>query len=305
MKIGVSANFCWFGPPITELARHLEAVGFESLWTGEHIIIPVEIANRVRHGVTLPENYKHMPDVFVSMAAAATATTTLKFGMDVCLIPQRNPLILAKEVATLDRISNGRLIFGVGHGWIEEESEIMGIPFKQRVRKSTETIRALKTLWTEEQPSFSGEFISFPPVYSYPKPLQQPHPPILIGSGNHNTDNSRALRRVAEIGDGWVPAFLSPAQMKEQLGQLKEMCAEAGRDFDAMDITLIVPAVSFSVGEVPSFFEGLEAEQKDAAELIGEYEEAGVKRLIVGLDDMTDDKAFGRIEQAAKGLGLS
>ena len=305
MKIGISANFAWFGPPITKLAQHIEALGYESLWTGEHIIIPVDIADPVRHGVTLPENYRHMPDVFVTMAAAAAATTRLMFGMDICLVTQRNPLILAKEAATLDRISGGRLIMGTGYGWIEEESEIMGVPFKQRVRKSTETILALKTLWTEETPSFSGEFISFPPVYSYPKPLQKPHIPILIGSGNHNTDNSRALKRVAEIGDGWLPAFLSPAQMRDQLKQLKELCDAAGRDFEAMDITLIVPAVSLGVGEIPSFFKGHEAQPRNAGELIAEYEEAGVTRIIVGLDDMTDEASFKRLEDAAKGLRLA
>jgi probable F420-dependent oxidoreductase len=304
MKLGISANFTWFGPPIVELARHTEAVGFESLWTGEHIIVPVDIADRVRHGVPLPDNYRHMPDLFVTMTAAAVATTRLKFGMDVCLVTQRNPLILAKQAATLDRISNGRLIMGAGYGWIEEESEIMGIPFKQRVRKSTEVIRALKTLWTEEQPSFAGEFVAFPPVYSYPKPLQRPHIPILIGSGNHNTDNTRALQRVAEIGDGWVPAFLSPAQMREQLGLLRRLCEAKGRDFKRMDITLIVPAISFGLGERPSFFGEHEATPRNASELIAEYEEAGVTRLIVGLDDMTDDAAFARIEKAARGLGL-
>lgn len=305
MKIGISANFTWFGPPIVELAKHTEDVGFESLWTGEHIIVPVSIANPVRHGVELPANYRHMPDVFVTMAAAAVATKRLMFGMDVCLVTQRNPLILAKEAATLDRISHGRLIMGVGYGWIEEESEIMGVPFKRRVARSTETIHALKKLWTEEKPSFSGEFISFPPVYSYPKPLQQPHIPLLIGSGNHNTDNTRVLKRVAEIGDGWVPAFLSPTQMRDQLRQLKQYCADLGRDFAKLDITLIVPAINFGVGERPSFFGNHEAQPKNAAELIAEYEEAGVKRLIVGLDDMTDAKSFARIEQAAKGLGLS
>ena len=304
MKIGITANFCWFGPPITALAKHMEALGFESLWTGEHIIIPAAIDNPVRYGVPLPDNYKHMPSLFVTMAAAAAVTTRLKFGMDVCLVTQRNPLILAKDAATLDRVSGGRLIMGVGYGWIEEESEIFGVPFKDRVRKSTEMIKALKILWTEDKPSFSGEFVSFPPVYSYPKPLQQPHIPILIGSGNDKTDNRRALRRVAELADGWVPSFLSPVQMQGQLGQLRQMCEEAGRDFANMDITLIVPAVSLGVGEKPPYYGGSDEKPKDTGELIAEYEDAGVKRIIVGLDDMTDDASFGRIEKAATGLGL-
>jgi probable F420-dependent oxidoreductase len=303
MKIGISANFCWFGPPIMKLAQHMEKLGFESLWTGEHIIIPVDIATPVRYGVKLPDNYKHMPDVFVTMAAAAAATTTLNFGMDVCLITQRNPLILAKEAATLDQISKGRLTMGVGYGWIEEESEIMGVPFKDRVRKSTEMIKALKTLWTEEEPSFKGEFVNFPKVYSYPKPYRKPHIPLLIGSGNNATDNARALKRVAQIADGWVPSFLSPAQMKEQLGQLKTYCDEAGRDFSKMDITLIVPAISFGLGEKPDW--GIdEIEQHDPAELVAAYEDAGVGRLIIGMNDMVDDSAYRNLEEVAQGLNL-
>ena len=303
MKLGFSANILSHGAPVVEVAKLAEDVGFESMWTGEHIIIPVDIADPVRHGTPLPDNYRHMPDPFIWFTAAAVVTTRLKLGMDVCLVPQRNPLILAKEVACLDRISNGRLIFGVGSGWIEEEAAIMGYAFKDRARRTVEHIRALKTLWTEETPSFAGEFVNFPPVYSYPKPLQKPHPPILIGAGNHNTDNSRVLRRVADIGDGWVPAFLSPAQMREQLAELKRLCDERGRDASTLDITLLVPAITLGVGERPSFF-AHETTTRPADELIAEYEEAGVTRIIVGLPDLTAEAGLGVIEGAARGLGL-
>jgi probable F420-dependent oxidoreductase len=302
MKFGLSASFPWHGPPIVDLARHIEACGFESMWTGEHIIIPVDIADPQRFGVPLPDNYKHMPALFVAMTAAAVATTKLVFGMDVCLISQRNPLILAKEVATLDRISGGRLVFGVGHGWIEEESEIMGVPFKRRVKRATETVRALKVLWTEEKPSFSGEFINFPAVYCYPKPLQKPHPPVLIGSGNDKSSNTPILKRVAAIADGWLPANLTPQQVKDQLKELKEFCDAEGRDFSKMDITLLMPAVYMNIGERPPW--ALAGSLGAASDLIPQYAEYGVTRLVVGLDDMTDQKAFHRIEEAAKGLGL-
>lgn len=302
MKIGTSANYPWFGPSFIELAKHTEALGFESMWTGEHIIVPVDIADPQRYGVPLPENYRHMTDPFVSMAAASAVTSSLVFGMDICLISQRNPLILAKEVATLDRISGGRFVFGVGHGWIEEESDIMGAPFKQRVKIATETVKALKALWTEETPSFHGEYISFPPVYSNPKPLQQPHTPILIGSGNDKTDNTRALKRVAAIADGWLPSMLNPRQMRDQLQQLKAYCKEEGRDFDGMDITLLLPAAYMNIGERPPW--ALEESLGDASDLIPQYEDAGVTRLIVGLDDMTDEKSFARLEEAATALQL-
>src|ERR1700756_848563 len=145
MDIGISANFPWFGPRFTDLARHAEQLGYESLWTGEHIIIPVDIADPFRYGVPLPKNYKHMADPFMNFAAASAVTTALKFGMDVCLVTQREPLVLAKAAATLDRISNGRLIMGTGYGWIREESEIMGTRFEDKVRKSSEVMRALRT----------------------------------------------------------------------------------------------------------------------------------------------------------------
>jgi probable F420-dependent oxidoreductase len=302
MKLGVSANFPWMGPPITELARTIEALGFESMWTGEHIIVPVNIADPYRYGVRLPENYRHMPDLFVSLTAAAVATTKLVLGMDICLITQRNPLILAKTIATLDHVSNGRLVFGVGHGWIREESEVFGVRFEDRVRRATETVKALKTLWSEEEPSFSGEFISFPPVHSYPKPLQKPNPPVLIGSGNEKTNNTPILKRVAAIGDGWLPSFLSPQQMRDQLSELKAYCEEAGRDFRAMDITLLLPASGLGIGDKAPW--AVDLEVKDPQEAIAQYEAAGVTRIIIGLDDMTDERAFARIEEAAKGLGL-
>lgn len=302
MKIGTSANYPWFGPSFLDLARHTEAVGFESMWTGEHIIIPVDIADPQRYGVPLPDNYRHMTDPFVSMAAASAVTDSLVFGMDICLISQRNPLVLAKEVATLDRISNGRFVLGVGHGWIKEESEIMGTPFKQRVNVATESVLALKTLWTEETPSFKGEYIAFPPLHSNPKPLQKPYLPVLIGSGNDKTNNTRVLKRVAAIADGWLPSMLNPQQIREQLEELKEYCKAAGRDFEAMDITLLVPAAYLNIGERPPW--ALENSMGDAQELIPQYAEAGVTRLIIGLDDMEDERSFERIEHAAIALEL-
>lgn len=302
MDIGISANFPWFGPSFPALAKHMESLGFESLWTGEHIIIPVDIADPFRHGVPLPSNYIHMPDPFISMAAAAAVTSRLKFGLDVCLVTQRNPLVLAKEAATLDRISNGRLIIGVGYGWIREESDIFGVPWNERVRRSSEMIRVLKTIWAEETPSFSGEFFNFPAIHSNPKPVQPGGVPLLIGSGGTGLDNGRALRRVAEIADGWVPSMLTPQEMRDDLARLKQLCAETGRDFDALDITLIVPAISFGLGDRPEW--AYDVESQNADELLAQYKESGVNRLIIGMDDMVDDRSFGAMEVVAKGLGL-
>ena len=306
MKLGVATNYCWFGPPITAIARAIESLGFESMWMGEHPVIPVSAEGAVRYGVPLPPNYRHMPDPFVSLAAAAAVTNTIRFGTNVCLVPQRNPIHLAKEVATLDRISGGRVIFAFGTGWVEDEAAVWGYPFNKRLGRTLDFMKAIKLLWTEEAPSYDGEYISFPPIHCNPKPLQKPHVPILVGSGNDKTDNTAVLRRVARMGDGWLPSFLSPAQMREQLAMLKGFCEEEGRDFAAMDISLIVPAISFGVGELPPWGKDAYDDLKpvNAKELLAEYEEAGVKRILVGLNDMEDDGAFKTLEDAAKGMGL-
>ena len=262
----------------------------------------VDIADPQRHGVPLPSNYRHMPDPFINFAAGAAVTTRLKFGLDVCLVTQREPLVLAKAAATLDRLSNGRLIMGTGYGWIREESEIMGTRFEDKVRKSSEVIRALRTIWTEEAPSFAGEFVNFPPLYSYPKPLRPGGIPILIGSGMPGIDNGRALRRVAEIADGWLPMMLPPAQARDDLARLRQLCAESGRDFAAMDITIVVPAIMLGLGERAEWSYDLEIQDKD--ELLAGYEAAGVNRLIIGIEDMVDDSAFHNLEVIAKGLYL-
>ncbi len=305
MKLGVATNYCWFGPPITSIARSIESLGFESMWMGEHPAIPVSAEGAVRYGVPLPANYRHMPDPFVSLAAAAAVTTSLKFGTNVCIVPQHNPVSLAKAVATLDRISGGRLIFSFGTGWVEDEAAVFGYRFDKRLGVTLDYMQALKLLWSEETPSYQGEYISFPPLHCNPKPLQQPLP-ILVGSGNDKTDNTAILRRVARMADGWLPSFLAPAQMRQQLAMLRGFCEEEGRDFDALDISLIVPAISFGVGELPPWGANAYADLKpvNARELLAEYQEAGVKRILVGLGDMEDDGAFRTLEDAAKGIGL-
>ncbi len=306
MKLGITTNYVWFGPPIAAIAQAIESLGFESMWMGEHPVIPVSSAKAERYGVPLPANYRHMPDPFVSLAAAAAVTLTLRFGTNICIVPQRDPIILAKEIATLDRISGGRLSFGFGTGWIEEEAEVFGYRFDKRLGRTLDFIRAMKVLWTENEASYSGEYVSFPPIHCNPKPLQKPHVPILVGSGNDKTDNTAVLRRVARIGDGWLPSFLSPAQMRAQLAMLREFCAAENRDFDALDITLIVPAISFGVGGLPPWGAGAYDDLKpvNASELLAEYADAGVSRVLVGLNDLEDDGAFGALEDAAKGLGL-
>lgn len=305
MKIGVSAIQTAAGPPITEVAQRVEALGFESLWMGEHIILPKEIENPYLYDrVPLPESYRHMPDPIVWLTAACAVTSRLKVGFDVCLVPQRNPLILAKELACLDVVSNGRVILGAGAGWIPEEAEIMGYQRRQRWSRMMEHLKAIKTLWMEETPSFSGEHVSFPPVYSYPKPVQKPHPPILIGAGTAFGNNESTLRRIAEVADGWLPVYMSPEQMAEDLGTLRRLCEERGRDFKAMDISLLVPAVNLGIGEAYVSMDGIEADIRDTGEMIAQYEAAGVTRIIIGLVDLEVGNWQRVLEDAAKGLSL-
>jgi probable F420-dependent oxidoreductase len=301
MKFGVTGYLDLDNPGIPEIAQRAEALGFESLWTGEHIFVPVEIADPVRHGIPLPEMYKHLPDLFVILAAAAAVTTRLKFGTNICIVAQRHPLELAKQVATLDRISKGRVILGVGNGWIREEAEILGYPFERKVAKTNEHIEALKVLWTEEQPSYAGEFVSFPPVHSNPKPHRKPHPPIVIGSGGATTDNSRILKRVARLADGWLPLDIGPEQMAKELAELRRLCEENGRDFDALDISLILASPALGIDAASSQTKSAKAE-----DLAGQYAEAGVGRIVVLPWGLSSSAAldFQSLEMLAAGLGL-
>ena len=309
MKFGITTNMTWDGAPVTEVAKTAEALGYESLWMGEHLIIPVHVKNPFLYGVPLPDSYKHMPNPFIWHTAAAVVTTRLKLGMDVCLVPQRNPLILAKEIACLDRISNGRFLFGAGAGWIEEEAAIMGgYPFDKRWARTIDFIRAMKKLWTEEKASYQGEYVSFPEVYCYPKPVQQPHPPILWGAGNPNTTAMPTiLKRTAEFADGWVPSFFSPDQMKMHLATLKRLCEERGRDFSKLQISLIVPGVTLGVvDEAVPWMKGMDASRKSStAQLVAQYEEVGVHRILVGFSDLKAGTFTGVLEHAARALQLT
>ena len=163
------------------LARRAEELGFESFWVPEHAIIPVSTTSSwpgAAHGI-IPDNYARIVDPFVALARASAVTRTIKLGTGICLIPERNPLLLAKEVATLDHMSGGRVIFGIGAGWHKEETEIMGGNFEHRWTQTREAILAMKELWAKDEAEYHGKYYDFPPVRSYPKPDQKPHPPIL------------------------------------------------------------------------------------------------------------------------------
>jgi probable F420-dependent oxidoreductase len=212
--------------PPDELARMAEERGFEALLFPEHTHIPAERRTPYPAGGELPPEYSRILDPFVALTAAAAATRTLKVGTGICLIIERDPITTAKEVATLDRLSGGRFLFGVGAGWNLEEMENHGTDPSRRFGIMRERIEAMKAIWAEEEASYQGQHVSFERIWSWPKPLQQPHPPVLVG-GN----GPRVLERVVRFGDEWMPNRVGPDDgMIERCHELAELARRAGRD---------------------------------------------------------------------------
>jgi probable F420-dependent oxidoreductase len=279
MKFGILAWTTAYTASVADVARYCEAVGFESFFMAEHPIMPAEIRTRLPRGDgRIPDVYAQMMDPFVGLAVAAAVTNRIRLGTGICLVPERDPKVLAKEVATLDLVSNGRFIFGIGAGWLREESRIMGVNFGRRWEMTVESIRAMKQLWTREVAEFHGEFINFPPIRSNPKPIQQPHPPIHVGAGGE-----RALRNTVAIGEGWAPIALSPEQVSSELEKLRRMCDEAGRDYTQLEITVYGPAGS---------------EQPERA--VAAYERAGVHRLVLMNASLAPSKYRSEIDNFAR-----
>jgi probable F420-dependent oxidoreductase len=215
---------------VAALAGAAERLGFESLWCQEHIVAPVETASR--SVVFTDGQVPGFTDPLIALARASAVTERIKLGTAVLLAPERNPLLLAKELATLDLFSGGRLLVGVGAGWQREESQIMGADFDHRWAQAREAVLALKALWTEDVSEFQGRYYDFPPVRSYPKPLQQPHPPIYLGGKAPNV-----LKRVAAWAEGWAPNFVTPEEVGEARRRLDRLAIDNGRDPDALVIS--------------------------------------------------------------------
>jgi probable F420-dependent oxidoreductase len=265
MKFGLCLGFTDRSERPDVVARKCEEAGFESMFTGEHPIIPVVAGAIIALGdAVMPEYYERIPDPFISLTIAACATKRLRLGTGVCLAAERHPIILAKEVATLDYYSQGRFILGVGGGWLREETEIMGQDFRRRWVVVREYVRAMKELWTKPEASFQGEFVSFPPVKCWPKPAQQPHPPVYICTGaGPNFD--RRLKDTVAVGDGWMPTSLAPEHLGEEVKKLKQLCAESGRDFNSLEITILGQAAGNAM---------------EARKQIEQYRAAGATRML-------------------------
>jgi probable F420-dependent oxidoreductase len=265
MEIGVFYFPVDYGINIGELAAALEARGFESLFVPEHTHIPLSRKSPFPGGGELPRRYAHTHDPFVALSFAAAATKKLRLGTGICLIPERDPIVTAKCVASLDQLSGGRVVFGIGGGWNVEEMENHGARYNTRFKLMGERILAMKALWTQEEAEYHGEMVDFDPVWSYPKPAQRPHPPIILGGETDYT-----LKRVVDYCDGWFPRPGRGFEIRQQLERLHQMADKAGRDRRTL---------STSVFRAPA----------DKAAL-AEYAAAGIDRAVLEIPDQSRDE---------------
>ena len=273
MKFGVTIFLTDYSIGPAEMAVALEERGFESLWVPEHTHIPASRRTPWPGGADLPQEYWHTLDPFVALTAAAAATKELRVGTGVCLVIERDPIVLAKEVATLDMVSGGRFLFGIGGGWNLEEMENHGTDPAKRWKIMRERVLAMKAIWTQDEAEFHGEFVDFDPIWSWPKPVQKPHPPIMVGGvGKY------ALKRAVEFGDAWMPIPGLGESLSDQMAVLNRMAEEAGRD--------PIPVTAFGVPMRP--------------EIARHYAEAGVERCVFWLPAGPADQVLPLLDRQAE-----
>jgi len=276
MQFGAAMFFTDYSMSPAELGRALEERGFESLWAPEHSHIPLSRRTPFPGGGDLPKRYYDCMDPFVTLTAAAAVTTTLKIGTGVCLVNQRDPIQTAKEVASLDQISAGRFLFGVGVGWNADEMENHGTVFETRAKLVRERIEAMKVIWTQSKAEYHGEFVNFDPMMAWPKPVQTPHPPVIVGGAFPH-----GARRALRYGNGWIPiAGHKGFDLAKLMERFRQLAAEMGRD----------PA------EVPlSFFGGV-----DDIDLLKRNRDLGIARTVVSLDSDKADKILPVLDRWAE-----
>ncbi|MCA9830026.1 MAG: LLM class F420-dependent oxidoreductase [Dehalococcoidia bacterium] len=274
MKFGIAMFPTDYAIPAHELARACEDLGFESLFFPEHTHIPTSRKSPWGGGAELPEQYWHTLDPFVAMAAAVVVTKDLKVGPGICLVVERDPITLAKEVASVDHLSGGRVLFGIGGGWNYEEMENHGTKPTLRWKIMKDRVQAMKAIWTQDEAEYHGEFVNFDPMWSWPKPVQKPYPPILIGG-----DGPRTLDRVIDYGDGWMPIYgRNQSDFGEKIATLQSRANEAGRSH--IDISVF--------GAIPS------------AEVIEQLASQGVDRAIFVLPPVEASDALTRLKRYAE-----
>jgi probable F420-dependent oxidoreductase len=258
------------------LAREVEDRGFESLFFPEHTHIPVSRATPYPGGGELPRMYVHTFDPFVALTASAAATSTLRVGTGICLVIERDPITLAKEVASLDVLSGGRFLFGVGGGWNREEMANHGTDPRVRMRVLVERVQAMKEIWSQDEAKFHGEYVDFDPIWSWPKPVQQPNPPVLVGGMGPSV-----LDRVLEIGDEWLPQNVTLDNIDEfakRAGELQSRAADAGRG--------PIPMTLFAGQKKP--------------EAVEKYAAAGITRVLFLVPAAARDEVLPQLDRLAE-----
>ncbi len=278
MHFGASMFLTDYSMAPGELAQALEARGFESIWAPEHSHIPTSRRTPYPGGGDLPKAYYDVMDPFVTLTAAAMATKTLKVGTGVCLVNQRDTIQTAKLVASIDQVSGGRFLFGIGVGWNAEEMEDHGTDFASRAKLVRERVEAMKLIWTKSKAEYHGELVNFPEMMTWPKPLQKPHPPVIVGGAY-----PQAARRAVRYGEGWIPLAGRPNQygdVFDYVPKFRAMLKEAGRTEDSCPITL------FNV-------------QEDA-DLLKRYRDLGAVRVSVSLASDKADATLPILDRWAK-----
>jgi probable F420-dependent oxidoreductase len=274
------------GLPVTELARACEERDLESLWVPEHPVVPV--AHETRYPLSadgkLPRPYTELPDCFATLAAAAAVTRRLRLGTGICLVPERDPLLTAHQVATVDWLSGGRFLFGIGAGWLKEEMDLFTPHFPHRFAFMREAVAAMRKLWTEDSPAFEGRWIRFPPVVCRPRPVQRPHPPVILGGMGPN-----AIARVATWGDGWMPIALAPEDVAHARQEIDRIARERGRDPRRISITVMIGA--------PPGLEEPALDMIPAREVVARYAEHGADRVVVSLPTLGADDARRHLDR--------
>ncbi len=277
MQIGAAMFFTDYSITAPVLGRALEERGFESLWAPEHSHIPVGTKSSFPLWDEIPKKYYDVMDPFVTLSAAAVATETLKLGTGICLVMQRDPIQTAKLVASIDRVSNGRFLFGVGNGWNAEEMADHGTEYKTRNKLARERIEAMKEIWTQSKAEYHGEMVDFPPMMMWPKPVQQPYPPVIVGGSW-----PYAARRAVRYGDGWIPhAALPPHDdVTDFIPEFQQMAKDAGRDPAELPVTVW--------GAKPD---------------LAQFErrrERGVARVVISLDSEPEDEILRQLDMWAE-----
>jgi probable F420-dependent oxidoreductase len=266
LAFGASMFFTDYSMAPGELGVALEQRSFESVWAPEHSHIPLSRKTPTPAGGELAKKYYDTMDPFVTLTVAAMATKTLKVGTGVCLVAQRDPIQTAKLVASIDQVSGGRFLFGIGNGWNQDEMENHGTVFATRHKLARERVEAMKAIWTQTKPEYHGEFVNFDPMMAWPKPVQKPHPPVIVGGAF-----PYSARRAIRYGDGWIPqaARGSYTEIADLIPEFRKMATAAGRDPASIEVTVWFP--------------------KRDADLMKRYQDLGVKRVVFSLESEKAD----------------